>query len=64
MTRATLTRSVGILRGRSLYAESMAWAALLAGLTDYAAWWDREADRLWERSEELARAEVTEVTSC
>lgn len=58
MTAAIIARSVRILRQSSLLAESLAWKAHLDGLHLKAAHYDREADRLWERSEQVARAEV------
>ena len=62
MTAAIISRSVRILRQSSLLAESFAWQAHLAGLHVLSAHYNREADRLWERSEDVARAEVTSVT--
>lgn len=59
MTRAVIAQSVRILRERSLLAELYAWQAHLQGLHLKAAMYDREADRLWERSDEVARAEVS-----
>jgi len=59
VTAAVIARSVRILRQSSLLAEQLAWAAHLAGLHLKAAHFDREADRLWERSEQVQRAEVT-----
>jgi len=58
VTRAVIAESVRILRRSPLLAESLAWQAYMAGLPLKAAQYDREADRLWERSEEVARAEV------
>lgn len=59
MTRAIIAESVRILRQRSLLADLYAWQAHLQGLHLKAAQYDREADRLWERSDEVARAEVS-----
>ena len=58
MTAAIISRSVRILRQSSLLAESLAWKAHLEGYPLKAAHYDREADRLWERSEAVAKAEV------
>lgn len=58
MTAAVIARSVRILRQSSLLAESFAWQAHLKGLHVLSAHYDREADRLWERSEQVAKAEV------
>lgn len=48
MTAAIIARSVRILRAQSLLAEALAWEAH----------YDYEADRLWARSEQVAKAEV------
>jgi len=64
VTRAVIAQSVRILRQSSLLAEQLAWAAHLAGLHLKAAQYDREADRLWERSDVVAAAEVTEASPC
>lgn len=58
MTAAVIARSVRILRQSSLAAESLAWEAHLQGRHVLSAHYDREADRLWERSEQVAKAEV------
>jgi len=60
MTAAIIQRSVRILRAQSLLAEAYAWAAHLQGLPVLSAHYDREADRLWERSEQVASAGVVE----
>ena len=62
MTAAVIQRSVRILRQSSLLAEQYAWETHIKGLHVLSAHYDREADRLWERSEDVARAEVTSVT--
>ena len=64
MTRAIIAESVRILRRSSLLADQLAWQAHLQGLHLKAAQYDREADRLWERSEDVARAEVVEASPC
>ena len=61
MTAAIIQRSVRILRQSSLLAESFAWAAHLQGLHVLAAHYDREADRLWARSEQVAAADAVET---
>lgn len=58
MTAAIIQCSVRILRQSSLLAEAYAWQAHLAGLHVLSAHYDREADRLWARSEQVAKAEV------
>ena len=58
MTAAIIARSVRILRQSSLLAEAFAWQAHLAGLHVLSAHYDHEADRLWARSEQVAKAEV------
>lgn len=64
MTAAVIARSVRILRQSSLLAEQYAWEAHLQGRYVLSARYDREANRLWDRSEELARAEATEAAPC
>jgi len=61
VTRAVIAQSVRILRQNSLLAEQYAWAAHLQGLHLKAAMYDREADRLWERSDAVAAAEVVDA---
>lgn len=58
MTAAIISRSVRILRQSSLLAEQYAWETHLKGLHVLSAHYDREADRLWARSEQVAKAEV------
>lgn len=58
MTAAVIARSVRILRQSSLLAEQYAWEAHLQGRYVLSAHYDREADSLWARSEQVAKAEV------
>lgn len=58
MTADVIARSVRILRAQSLLAEALAWEAHLEGFPLRAAHYDCEADRLWARSEQVAKAEV------
>lgn len=58
MTADVIARSVRILRAQSLLAEALAWEAHLEGFPLRAAHYDHEADRLWARSEQVAKAEV------
>ena len=58
MTAAIIARSVRILRQSSLLAEQYAWETHLKGLHVLSAHYDREADSLWARSEDVAKAEV------
>lgn len=58
MTAAIIQRSVRILRAQSLLAEALAWEAHIEGFPLRAAHYDYEADRLWARSEDVAKAEV------
>ena len=58
MTALVIARSVRILRQSSLLAEAYAWETHLKGLHVLSAHYDREADRLWARSEDVAKAEV------
>lgn len=59
MTALLRDASVATLREQSLTAECLSWEAHLAGLLHLAIWWEREADSLWQRSEDVARAEVS-----
>ena len=58
MTDVIFSRAVRILRAQSLLAEALAWEAHLEGFPLRAAHYDYEADRLWARSEQVAKAEV------
>lgn len=58
MTADVIARSVRILRAQSLLAEALAWEAHLEGFPLRATHYDYEADRLWARAEQVAKAEV------
>lgn len=60
MTADVIARVVRTLRAQSLLAEALAWEAHLEGFPLRAAHYDYEADRLWARSEDVAKAEVVE----
>ena len=58
MTDVIIARAVRVLRAQSLLAEALAWEAHLEGFPLRAAHYDCEADRLWARSEDVAKAEA------
>lgn len=58
MTADVIARAVRILRAQSLLAEALAWEAHLEGFPLRATHYDYEADRLWARSEQVAKAKV------
>jgi len=58
VTADAIARAVRILRAQSLLAEALAWEAHLEGFPLRATHYDYEADRLWARSEQVAKAEV------